>query len=128
MSALLTDSTVYPESPFWFKNGSHHTPISLFADSVKNCRAEGTHGISRLRRDHQRHWKALRERIHSYCIRSNSARSGSTKDIVWLAAKGRRRGKGLQEQERPLREPGRASEGAPSPRLDFRALFFGGQR
>jgi hypothetical protein len=24
-----------PESPFWFKNGTDHTPIPLFADSVK---------------------------------------------------------------------------------------------
>jgi hypothetical protein len=24
-----------PESPFWFKNGANHTPIPLFADSVK---------------------------------------------------------------------------------------------
>jgi hypothetical protein len=24
-----------PESPFWFKNGTDHTPIPLFADNVK---------------------------------------------------------------------------------------------
>ena len=26
---------IEPESPFWFKNGTDHTPIPLFADSVK---------------------------------------------------------------------------------------------
>jgi tetratricopeptide (TPR) repeat protein len=32
---VLSKSGFYPESPFWFKNGTDHIPIPLFADSLK---------------------------------------------------------------------------------------------